>query len=249
MQYIEWVGDNIGLVQAAIAIVLTVITAVYVILTWRLLKEAQRQREQGTSPNVVAFLRTHEAHISLVYLRIENIGSGAAHTIRVRFEGISGFPGDVSLETHGVVTKGISVMPPGTKIDIFLLSAIEHWKALKDLEVVVELECKSDSGNKHKNSFPLVFSQLEGHEHVGKPPLYDMAENIKKIAASLKSWPGVTGRLDVNTHSADEVDAERSRDSIWVRIRHLSPESRQLVEGQVNSLLSAETDQHGDSDA
>lgn len=238
---LAWAKDNLGIVQAGIAIVLTLVTGVYVILTWRLVGEAKRQREQAVRPCVIALLKTHEAHINLLYLRFENVGMGAAHSVEIELEGMEDFPGDVSLEKHGLFKKGISVMPPGAKIDIFLLSAIYKWDAVKQLNAAVSVKYKADSGKKFKNSFPLVFSQFEGYEQIGQPPLYEIAKHAEKLTKSIAAFPIRDGRFEVNTHTVEDVDAERSTDSIYMKIRRLSPAARKTVEGEVKRLLSEET--------
>lgn len=240
MDYLAWTEENIAFVQAAIAIVLTIVTAVYVLLTSRLLNEARRQREQSSRPSVVAYLKPHEAHINLLFLYFENTGAGAAHHVGVTLDGMSNFPSDVSLATHGLFTKGAAVMPPGARIEVFLLSTYGKWEEVKNLNASVTIKYGSDSGKKYEATFPLDFSQLEGYERVGKPPLYDIAKYAEELVKVVNSWPGKRGRFEVNTHSVEDVESEREADTIWVHLRRLSPEGRKEIDERVRTMLHDE---------
>ena len=71
MGIIDWLNTNQGVVIGIVTVVFVGITGYYVYLTWRMLKA-------NNTPEIAVSLRPHEAHVNLVMLCIENIGTGAA---------------------------------------------------------------------------------------------------------------------------------------------------------------------------
>src|SRR5947209_908155 len=57
------------------------VTTVYVVLTWRIVKEARQTREDAMRPELVATLVPLGAH--LIKLRIYNAGGGPAKSVEV----------------------------------------------------------------------------------------------------------------------------------------------------------------------
>src|SRR5690242_17849909 len=68
-------------------LVLILVTAVYVILTWFIVRETRRAREAATEPYLVATLLPTDRRGRLVFLRVHNVGGRPAFNIEaeVRF--------------------------------------------------------------------------------------------------------------------------------------------------------------------
>ena len=80
----------------------------YAYLTWRLLKA-------NNTPEIAISLRPHEAHINLVMLCIENIGTGAARNLRFVTNPSSIPYLDIPFEKIGFLKSGIAYFEPGRK--------------------------------------------------------------------------------------------------------------------------------------
>lgn len=70
--------------------VVTLSTAVYAVLTWRLVSETRKLRKVQTEPKIHITLNSLDFLISLTRLKIENIGSGSARNLKITPSTVSG---------------------------------------------------------------------------------------------------------------------------------------------------------------
>ena len=138
MGIIEWLNTNSGAVIGVATVVLVIITGCYAYLTWRLLKA-------NNTPEIAISLRPHEAHINIVMLCIENIGTGAAHNLQFKTLPSSIPNLDIPLEKIGFLKNGIAYFEPGRKIEQFLVSVTGKFDELKQTPLEIGVTY-TDSG-------------------------------------------------------------------------------------------------------
>ena len=117
MGVIDWLNANDGAIIGIVTAVLVGITGYYAYLTRRLLKA-------NDTPEIAISLRPHEAHITLVMLCIENIGTGAARNLQFATNPASIPCLDIPFEKIGFLESGIAYFEPGRRIEQFLVNVI-----------------------------------------------------------------------------------------------------------------------------
>ena len=105
----------VGLITGGATVVLAVITWRYVRLTRDILEENRLMRLDAQKPEIAIYLRSHPAHIVLLYLRVENIGTGAAHDLQFTTDLSFSADGKTSLENVRFLRDGINYLQSGGK--------------------------------------------------------------------------------------------------------------------------------------
>ena len=180
MGIIEWLNTNSGAIIAIAAIVLVGIISYYAYLTWRLLKA-------NNTPEIAISLRCHEAYVSLVMLCVENIGTGAAQNLRFVTKPASIPCLDIPFEQIGFLKGGIAYFEPGRKIEQFLVNVMDKYDELKQIPLEITVKYKDVVDREHERTFHLDFSENEGFSHIGRPPLFEIAEATKKLQEDVNS--------------------------------------------------------------
>lgn len=71
-----------NLISLLFSLVVTVATAIYAVLTWRLVSETRQLRQVQTEPRIEITQESFEYAVNIVRLRIRNIGLGPALSLR-----------------------------------------------------------------------------------------------------------------------------------------------------------------------
>ena len=106
-------------------------------------------------PALVVTAEIHETRINLVNFRVENIGGGAAHTIRLRTNRKFIVGNEDPLNKLGFFKHGIPSLGPGRKIESFLATAFDLNFQQEPLEVTVRYS--DATGRKFEEKFELNF--------------------------------------------------------------------------------------------
>ena len=180
MEVIDWLNANDGAIVGITTVVLVGITGYYAYLTRRLLKA-------NDTPEIAISLRPHEGYIHCVMLCIENIGTGTARDIQFRTDLSFKPDGEKSLKELGFLKNGIDYLGPGQKIEHFLVSVADRFDELKKmpLQISVTYTDSVKLKRKYERTFYLDFGEAEGYSRIGTPPLFEIAEAIKKLQKDL----------------------------------------------------------------
>ena len=180
MDWWDCLNSNSGAITAFATAVLAIVTTIYVIFTFRILRATNR-------PEIMVSLRPHEAYVDLAMLWIENVGTGVARNVKFTGDFSFSFDGKTQLNDLGFLKDGIDVLGPGQKISHFLVSTLENPDVLKlpGFELTVTY---SDSSRKRqdKKIFHLNFGEYEGTTTIGGVPLFDIAKALKEMQKDLK---------------------------------------------------------------
>ena len=182
MGIIDWLNANQGVVIGIAIVVLVGITGYYVYLTWRMLKA-------NNTPEIAVSLRPHEAHVNLVMLCIENIGTGAAHNLQFTTNPTSIPNLDIPFEKIGYLQNGIAYFEPGRKIEQFIVNVTNKFDELKQTPFEITVTYKDSVKLKRKpeeRSFHLDFNENKGFAQIGRPPLFEIAKATKEIQKNLR---------------------------------------------------------------
>ena len=231
MGIIEWLNTYNGAIIGIATVVLVGITICYTYLTWRLLKA-------NDTPEIAISLRPHEAHINLVMLCIENIGTGAARNLQFATNPSSIPCLDIPFEKIGFLSSGIAYFEPGRKIEQFLVSVIGKFDELKQIQLNITVTYNDSANRKHERPFSLDFSESVGFSQIGNPPLYEMAKNIKKIQEDLHRITTGSRKPIILTEPLSEHRRQEFTNSLENRIKHLPKESQEKILQEIDISVS-----------
>ena len=181
-EFMDWLNSNSGAITGLSTAVLVIVTVVYVVLTWCILRATQK-------PKIVIYLCPDEAHINHAMLCIENIGTGPARDVRFKADPCSIPNLDLPLEEVGVFKKGIAYFEPGGKRHYFLVSVIGKLDELKQTPFKITVTYKGFMTLKRKHVFFLDFGELENVTHGGSPliEISKAIQGVKKVLDCLAS--------------------------------------------------------------
>lgn len=178
---------NTGVIQAISTIVLVVITGIYVWLTGKNVKILQKSEEERNRPRIILYIQQRKDCLNFVDLIIGNYGLDVAQNIKFTFnEDLNLWPKGKTLSDIGIIKNGIKSLVPGQTLVIPFLSLLKRVDELSKRNIVITVKYK-DSMNIRDflEDFPIDFNSLIEHQ-VGKPPVYEISESIKKIANSIE---------------------------------------------------------------
>jgi len=193
------------LINSLSTFVIAVATVVMVWLSWGVLRENKRLRRIGSEPEVVAYLTTNKYHNTLVDFVLANIGKGAAKNIEFVFDCDEG-----DFRSHGVrilnkaERKPISVLPQDEKVVAYFGQGSSLFKEPRLKEFKVKVTYQNLAGEIRSGSFSLDVSEFDGLGMAGKPADILMAESLKKIESTLKSFTK-NGVFKVVAYTPDDL--------------------------------------------
>lgn len=221
----------VGIVMGIATVVLAIITGYYVYLTRRLLKA-------GNTPEIVVSLRPHEAHVNLVMLCIENIGTGAAHNLQFTINPPSIPNLDIPFEEIGFLQNGIAYFEQGRKIEQFIVSVTNKLDELKQTPFEVAITYRDSVNHKHKRAFHLDFGENEGMAHIDRPPLFEIAKATKDMQRDIRNIATGVYKPTIFTESASEDRTRQRANALESRIEQLPNEVQEEILQELAVVVS-----------
>ena len=228
----DWFDTHSGALAGLSSIVLTIITACYVYLTWKLLRETQVARAEARRPELAIYLHPSEVGMSFLMLTIENIGSGPAYD--VRFTTNVDFRGDhMPLRELGLFKMGLSYFAPRQRIDHFLTGVVGILDDLKKQPLEIIATYRSTADESFNQSFVLNFGEFANLSRLGEPPLQKIASSVDQLQKDVHQLGVGLKKPIVLTETLDEHQRRQRSDFLSMKIRSLSEEDRKEVEALV----------------
>ena len=179
MDWWDCLNSHSGAITAIATAVLVIVTIVYVIFTYRIVRATNQ-------PEIMVSLRPHETYGYFAILRVENVGTGVARNVRFTGDLSLGFQSITPFKDIGFLKNGIDLLGPGQKIEHCLGSILENPEALKQppFEITVTY---SDSSTNHeeKKIFHLNSREFIGVGTIGGSPPHEIAKTAKEIQKDL----------------------------------------------------------------
>lgn len=222
MGIINWLNTNSGVIIAIAAIVLVGVISYYAYLTWRLLKA-------NNTPEIVVSLRPHQAHVQLVMLCIENIGTGAAYDLQFTTNPTSIPNLDVPFEKIGFLKSGIAYFEPRRKIEQFITSVTNKFDDLKQMPFEISLTYTDSVNQKHKRAFQLDFGVNEGFSQIDKPPLFEIAKATRDIQRDIRNIATGMYKPIILTETVSEHRLRQRVNALESRIEQLPNEVQEEI--------------------
>jgi len=175
---IEIVSIISSIVMATFTIFLVIITGVYVYLTWRLVQENKKSREELNSPKVIAIIDPYK--VRLVELVIKNIGLIPAYNIFLKIEPDFFCQSTKKLfSEHIFVKKGILYLAPNEEFRHYLNLVSEMIKDGKEIIYKGILTYTDILGKEYSSKF--FFEPLIKADTVFVGRKDELIETLKKI--------------------------------------------------------------------
>ena len=236
---IDWLNSNSGAVNAILAAILVVITGVYAYLARLQVLESKKLREMITHPALVVTAEIHEKDRNLINFRVENIGGGAARSIRLRTSREFMTGNNRPLHELGLFKRGIPLLGPGRNIETFLGSAINLYQESQEEPLEVTAEYEDATGRKFKETFLIGYAAFENLSRVvDDDPLQTIAKSIKELQQSIRNLSNGRNKLSVLVYSQDDLDAESSAWNLSRKLRRVPPDGRKEIENLVKQEIS-----------
>ncbi len=183
----QFLNTNAGAVTALLTAVLMLTTVFYAIVTYWLFRETRLARLSTEAPEVVAYLRPHERHISALTVHIENIGLGPAYDVQVFFEFSRGDAEKYQLQHLPVEPRHLTnVMPTRSMLKTNMgtyYELVEKEGEISPFKIHLRYKDRGGRNRRFVETFsPRTFEWLSV---LGKPVTEEIAESLQESTKSL----------------------------------------------------------------
>ena len=183
--------------------VVTAATVVYAILTWKLVSETQKMRKVQTEPKISVIIQSREEWIGWLDMIIQNTG-GPAYDIKFEIEpDYEKFDGKL-LSEYGFIKNGLNYIGPNQKLQFFFTSITEEMKHSFEIKVSYQ----NSVGNIYEDIYIIDFSQFDGLNQLGKPPLYEISNTLYKIQQDIHQISAGFNKMKVIMYTKKDMEDE-----------------------------------------
>lgn len=178
----SWMVQNSEILFAGVVAASTVS---YALLTWSLVAETKKMREAQTEPKIAVWFRPIEEAINFGLLYIQNIGLGPAFDISFEIKEETETPWGQRLikdfSEAQFLNTGLNYLGPGQELrsgsTSFSKSPEEEIKAV----LPVKIKYSGATKRKYEDVYQLEMTEFKGYSNFGGPPLYSIANNLRRI--------------------------------------------------------------------
>lgn len=213
-QLLAFLSTNSGALNVIFSGVVTIATAVYAVLTWKLVSETRQMRKVQTEPKIEITLRSADEAIHIQRLHVRNIGLGPALQLTFRPKVLTGEDGARSLIDELTQTNffksGISYLGPGEQRYSHYTQMTENFDAKIASVIAFDLEYKSASGLDYKETLVIDMSEHKGSYQLGKPHLYSIALSLEKIHKDLDRIVSGFKRVRTDVYTSEDRESEQA---------------------------------------
>jgi hypothetical protein len=175
--------ENKDIITLIFTGIVTICTAIYSYLTYKLVKETRLSREFHLEAHIIAYLVNGDSSPDIVSLMIRNIGNGTARNLQFKIIRDINFDACTKLSQIGIFKKTVDFFPPDFERKYLLLSLQEQFSEKIDDYIEFELTYDDAISKGKKKIFKLEFNDLEGTGKITPPETYQgmIAYRLEKI--------------------------------------------------------------------
>lgn len=227
VDFVDFLNKNAGVLSTVFSGIVMLATVVYAVLTASLVRETRRMRESQTEPKIEVTASPKEEFVSIITLRVKNIGLGAAHDVRFQLRSESQSAGENELiqdfSRSPFLIKGLRYLGPGQELRSSYTQMTTNFESKIKARLIVGVAYNSASGKAYTDKIPVRFEEFEGYGVVGTPHLYAIANALEKIEKNLDHLANGFRRLRVDTYSERDRRKENEEED---RIRQEATKKR-----------------------
>lgn len=212
---LNFLNQNSGALTVIFTGIVTLSTVIYALLTYSLVQETRRMRRAQTEPKVAVYFESRPEWVNSLDIVVKNIGLGPAYNVRFDLSPASdtGVSEKVikELKEKNFLCKGLGYISPNIEIRSYFTNMVadfdEKVKTMIDVKVTY-----ADAANiTYSELYRLDFSELKGLRRLGEPPLYKMANSIKKIEEDINKLSTGWNRLKTDVYLSEDREKEERR--------------------------------------
>lgn len=208
---LEFLNQNEAAFTVIFSAVVATATIVYAILTWRLVSETKKMRKVQTEPKISVIVQPKEEWIGFIDMIIQNIGLGPAYDIKFEIEpDYEKFDGKL-LSEYGFIKNGLKYFGPNQKMQFFFTDLSENYEEKRKHSFEIKVSYQNSVGNSYEDIYIIDFSQFDGLDQLGNPPLHEIADNIKRIQTDIKLISSGFHRMKVIMYTKEDMEEERKQ--------------------------------------
>ncbi len=204
----DFLNQNAGVLSTVFSGIVMFATVVYAILTASLVAETRRMREAQTEPRMQVTASPREEFVSIVTLRVKNIGLGPAYDLHFTLRGDAQTSGENELikdfSRSQFLSKGLRYLGPGQELHSGFTEMTKNFAEKIKARLTVEVTYCSATGKSYRDAIPIHFEEFEGYGTIGTPHLYSIAESLKKIEQNVGHLASGFRHLRVDTYTNDD---------------------------------------------
>ena len=213
MSYLTDILNFLNQYNTAFTVIFTFVvataTAVYAILTWKLVSETRKMRKSQTEPNVFLFFQPREEWINFIDMAIQNIGQGPAYDIKFNVIGDFEYKKDKLLSDLSPIKKGLNYLAPNQKIQTFFTSMVEDFKKKTEKPFEIIVSFKNEDEKVKENRFIIDFSEFADLRQLGGgPPLHQIAKKIENIEKDIHRISIGHSKIKTITYTKKDIEEE-----------------------------------------
>ncbi|WP_372660958.1 hypothetical protein [Hydrogenophaga sp.] len=216
---INFLNTNSGVLNVVFTGVVTLATAVYALLTWKLVTETRLMREVQTEPKLAVTINSIDEAIHIVRLHFRNIGQGPAFGVKFTPRVESGNELSAALLAEFTAPNyfktGLSYLGPGQERVSMFTELIKNHDDKITTVLAFDVEYKSVMGKTHRDTLVVDMSEYKGTERLGKPHLYAIALSLEKLQKDVNRLVGDSNRLKTDVYSSKDRSEERKEREEW----------------------------------
>lgn len=213
-------------VTAAATVMVTVLTFILAVETWRLRATQSAQIEnlhrESIQPNVSLSLNVNPAGIHFMDAKVVNAGKGIAKNVRFYFMDRSGSPATDATEPIikpfkklAMFEYGIESLGVGQELSSFVFSFLELESEIGQdvfspyLSVVISYE--DVEGNSYRNTFAVDFIQFKGVSKLGNNPIEEISKEMQKFRKIFEKVSNSNRRLGIDFYDSQDREIEAKK--------------------------------------
>jgi len=237
-----WWNTNAPALSLAATVVLALLTAAYVIATFRMLRQTRETQEENAKPllSVRAVLDPYLFHI--FNLKVENVGGGPAQSVLLTVTNPPLHPLVEHLNENGAFRRGIARLNRGEYVQFFLANAIGMPEELWNRPIQITATFKDIKGKQDENYFIVDFKEVQHFQRVGDPPIVTLADSSKSMKEDVQRLASGFSKLHVVVTTEKEERLNRQVTNQWAQIqmiKHKDPAGAQEIENLIKSKFDA----------
>lgn len=231
-------AELVAWASAGSSILLALLTAVYVILTNRILNENRLLRQVQIEPCITAHLEISEAGFSFINLVVQNQGPGPAIDVSFTVKWALGEDKHTKdLRKLGIFQRPSAVLPSGWRIESYAAHLVgDSFEKLMASPIEIIVQCHDRLGLPHQWEYVLDFETFRNLVRVGKPALSSIAQSLEKLSKSVGHFASGSNRLKVTTTTEGD---ERARDRAFVQFEVGRQEIPEAIRDRMEVLMEA----------
>jgi hypothetical protein len=184
-----WDANTSAFAAALAQIVTAIVALAAAVFAWRQVKEARRTREAQAQPFVIVDIQPGRVWANLLMLVVENIGTTLAKDVTVAFDPPLTTTRDNQLTQSVLMRDGISMLPPGRRIETLL--DLSHDRLDQKLPMRYEVTVSfHDFRNRPQQplSYAIDLTYLYNLEQVGEKTMHDLVKEVHELGLEFKEW-------------------------------------------------------------